>query len=118
MASTTPSAAPTITSNESTSIETDQRMLTYFQHEQEFFQYVNQHRRDRNAPPTPTDKFGKPLGCGEPSSKGLQCLLALTHLLEETVRARIGDRQIADKDEEVLSELRKQAERMVSKARG
>lgn len=102
------------TSNDSAVSETDQRMLTYLQQEQDFFQYVNQHRRDRIAPPTPTDKFGKPLPGGEASQKGLQCLLALTHLLEETVKVRLCHRTSAGKDHEDLCELRKQAERMVS----
>lgn len=88
------------------SVPQDPRMIEYEKQELEFFQFVNQTRQARGKPSTPEDK---------PTSapRGLQCLLALTRLLEETVNVKIA-RLNSEKDWEDLTELRKQAGRMVS----
>ena len=88
----------------------DIRMLEYEKQEQEFFQFINQNRRDREAPLTPEDCASLKLTA---PTKGLQCLLALSRLLEETVTLKMAEKS-SEKDFADLLELRRQAERMVS----
>lgn len=87
----------------------DIRMLKYEKEEQEFLQFINQSRRNRDTPITP-DAEGKHL-LSEPT-RGLICLKTLARLLEERAMMKQSVTNI-EKDSESLVELRKQAERMV-----
>ncbi|XP_067936058.1 serine-rich adhesin for platelets-like isoform X2 [Watersipora subatra] len=87
--------------------DNDTRMLEYEQREQEFFQFINQTRRDQDKPLTSDNCVAQDLA----APKGLQCLLALACLLEETVKFKLNKIN-SEKDLADLLELRRQAERM------
>jgi len=87
--------------------ENELRMLEYGKKEQDFLQYINHIRRERDTAVTPDQPAPRLL-----HPKGIQCLLALTKLLEETVKLKQAEIN-SIKDSEDLNELRRQAERMV-----
>lgn len=96
--------------------ESDLRMKLYQQQEEEFLHYANTFQRNQNKIKTEGDG-----DTDSPPCHGLQCLLALTKLLEDMVGQKSSPEAVAacnssfsmEKDAITLCELRKHAEKLV-----